>query len=205
MSRCILVPYDWSSTYTDQCRTWVLGAEGIDIGSDGSRTLRICRQWGWGRLHRLGYDISAIFHCVFKVSRFRVFAPFFNKGMAALKSPPKILPSSSRKDYILHTCIVPWWNREWWEMPKYRYWESYRWKEETEKWSPECLIRYSTVHRISVPGLVYVIILVSFRIVMMSWFHYRENSIRFLQWSVTTTRPLSKKQPCLCWKREQRP
>ena len=26
-----------------------------------------------------------------------------------------------------------------------RYWESYRWKEETEKLSPECLIRYSTV------------------------------------------------------------
>jgi hypothetical protein len=27
----------------------------------------------------------------------------------------------------------PWWNREWWEMHKYRYWESYRWKEETER------------------------------------------------------------------------
>jgi hypothetical protein len=39
--------------------------------------------------------------------------------------------------------------------------------------------------------LVYVIILVSFRIVMMSWFHSRENSFRFLQWSVATTRPLS--------------
>jgi hypothetical protein len=31
----------------------------------------------------------------------------------------------------------------------------------------------------------------SFRIVMISWFHSRENSIRFLQWSVTTTLPLS--------------
>ena len=35
----------------------------------------------------------AIFNPVFKASRYRVFAPFFNKGMAALKSPPKILPS----------------------------------------------------------------------------------------------------------------
>ena len=43
----------WSSTYTDQCGTWVLGAERIDIGSDGSRTLRICRQWGGGWIHRL--------------------------------------------------------------------------------------------------------------------------------------------------------
>ena len=44
----------WSSTYTDQCGLWVLGAERIDIGSNGSRTLRTCRQWGGGRLHRLG-------------------------------------------------------------------------------------------------------------------------------------------------------
>jgi hypothetical protein len=36
-------------------------------------------------------------------------------------------------------------NWEWWEMPTYRYRESYQWKEETEKWSSECLIRYSTV------------------------------------------------------------
>jgi hypothetical protein len=36
---------------------------------------------------------KAIFNPVFKASRSRVFAPFFNKGMAALKSPPKILPS----------------------------------------------------------------------------------------------------------------
>ena len=35
----------------------------------------------------------AIFNPVLKASRPRVFAPFFNKGMAALKSPPKILPS----------------------------------------------------------------------------------------------------------------
>jgi hypothetical protein len=35
-----------------------------------------------------------IFNPVFKASRPRVFAPFFNKGLAALKSPPKILPSS---------------------------------------------------------------------------------------------------------------
>jgi hypothetical protein len=35
----------------------------------------------------------AIFNPIFKASRSRVFAPFFNKGMAALKSPPKILPS----------------------------------------------------------------------------------------------------------------
>jgi hypothetical protein len=32
----------WSSTYTDQCGLWVLGAERIDIGSNESRTLRIC-------------------------------------------------------------------------------------------------------------------------------------------------------------------
>jgi hypothetical protein len=30
-------------------------------------------------------------------------------------------------------------------VPMYRHWESYRWKEETKKWSPEWLIRYSTV------------------------------------------------------------
>ena len=35
----------------------------------------------------------AIFNPVFKTSCPRIFAPFFNKGMAALKSPPKILPS----------------------------------------------------------------------------------------------------------------
>jgi hypothetical protein len=35
----------------------------------------------------------AISNLVFKASRSRVFVPFFNKGMAALKSPPKILPS----------------------------------------------------------------------------------------------------------------
>ena len=34
-----------------------------------------------------------ILNPVFKASRPRIFAPFFNKGMAALKSPPKILPS----------------------------------------------------------------------------------------------------------------
>jgi hypothetical protein len=56
-----------------------------------------------------------------------------------------IFPVGSRNDWILCTCIVPWWNREWWEMPMYRYWESYRWKEETDTWSPEWLIRYSTV------------------------------------------------------------
>jgi hypothetical protein len=39
--------------------------------------------------------------------------------------------------------------------------------------------------------LMYVIIVVSFRIVTMSWFHSRENSFRFLRWNVTTTRPLS--------------
>jgi hypothetical protein len=32
----------------------------------------------------------AIFNPVFKASRSMVFVPFFNKGMAALKSPPKI-------------------------------------------------------------------------------------------------------------------
>ena len=53
------------------------------------------------------------------------------------------------------------------------------------------LISSPRKYRISFPGLVYVIIVVSFRIVMMSWFHSRENSFRFLQWSVTTTRPLS--------------
>jgi uncharacterized protein (UPF0248 family) len=53
------------------------------------------------------------------------------------------------------------------------------------------LISSSRKYRISFSGLVYVIILVSFRIVTMSWFHSRENYFRFLQWSVTTTRPLS--------------
>ena len=43
----------------------------------------------------------AIFNPVFKASRPRVFAPFFNKGMAALKSPPKILPSPSPLWYLL--------------------------------------------------------------------------------------------------------
>ena len=38
---------------------------------------------------------------------------------------------------------------------------------------------------------MYVIIVVSFRVVMMSWFHSRENYFRFLQWIVTTTRSLS--------------
>ena len=53
------------------------------------------------------------------------------------------------------------------------------------------LISSSRKYRISFSCLVYVIIVVSFRIVTMSWFHSRENSFRFLQWSVTTTRPLS--------------
>ena len=35
-----------SSTCTDQCCLWVLGAEMIDIGSDGSRTIRICHRLG---------------------------------------------------------------------------------------------------------------------------------------------------------------
>jgi hypothetical protein len=42
-----------------------------------------------------------IFNPVFKASRPRVFAPFFNKGMAALKSPPKILPSPCPLRYRL--------------------------------------------------------------------------------------------------------
>ena len=49
----------------------------------------------------------------------------------------------------------------------------------------------SRKYRISFACLVYAIIVVSFRIVTMSWFHSRENSFRFLQWSVITTRPLS--------------
>ena len=53
------------------------------------------------------------------------------------------------------------------------------------------LISSSRKYRISFSCLVYVIIVVSFRIVTMSWFHSRENSFRFLQWSVTTTRHLS--------------
>ena len=53
------------------------------------------------------------------------------------------------------------------------------------------LISSSRKYRISFSCLVYVIIVISFRIVTMSWFHSRENSFRFLQWSVTTTRPLS--------------
>ena len=82
----------------------------------------------------------AIFNPVFNASRSRVFAPLFNKGMAALKSPPKdtaksmsSLISSSRKYWISFSCLV------------------------------------------------YVIIVVSFRIVTMGWFHSRENSFRFLQ------------------------
>jgi hypothetical protein len=47
--------------------------------------------------------------------------------------------------------------------------------------SMSCLISSPRKHRISFPGLVYVIIVTSFRIVMMSWFHSRENSFRFLQ------------------------
>jgi hypothetical protein len=39
--------------------------------------------------------------------------------------------------------------------------------------------------------LVYVIIVVSFRIVMMSWFHSRENYVRFLQWSYESENKLS--------------
>ena len=53
------------------------------------------------------------------------------------------------------------------------------------------LISSSRKHRISFSCLMYVIIVVSFRIVAMSWFHSRENSFRFLQWNVTTARPLS--------------
>ena len=45
----------------------------------------------------------AIFNPVFKASRPRVFAPFFNKGMAALKRPPKILPSP----YVLFDVFSP--------------------------------------------------------------------------------------------------
>jgi hypothetical protein len=43
------------------------------------------------------------------------------------------------------------------------------------------LISSSRKYRISFSGLVYVIILVSFRIATMSWFHSGENSFRFLQ------------------------
>jgi hypothetical protein len=43
------------------------------------------------------------------------------------------------------------------------------------------LISSSRKYRISFTVLVYVIIAVSFRIVMMSWFQFRENSFRFLQ------------------------
>ena len=38
-------------------------------------------------------DVAACLIFIFKASRSKVFVPFFNKGMAALKSPPKILPS----------------------------------------------------------------------------------------------------------------
>ena len=31
---------------------WLLGAKRIDIGTDGSRSLRICSQWSWRGLHR---------------------------------------------------------------------------------------------------------------------------------------------------------
>ena len=53
------------------------------------------------------------------------------------------------------------------------------------------LISSSRKYRISFSCLMYVVIMVSFRIATMSWFHSRENSFRFLQWSVTTTRTLS--------------
>jgi hypothetical protein len=44
----------------------------------------------------------AIFNPVFKASRSMVFAPFFNKGMAALKSPPKILKTRHRQTKHLY-------------------------------------------------------------------------------------------------------
>jgi hypothetical protein len=47
--------------------------------------------------------------------------------------------------------------------------------------SMSSLISSPRKHRISFPGLVYVIIVISFRIVMMSWFHSRENYFPFLQ------------------------
>jgi hypothetical protein len=46
---------------------------------------------------------------------------------------------------------------------------------------PASLISSSRKYRIFFTCLVYVIIVVSFRIVTMSWFHSRENSFRFLQ------------------------
>jgi hypothetical protein len=57
--------------------------------------------------------------------------------------------------------------------------------------SMSSLISSPRKYRISFPDLVYVIILVSFRIIMMSWFHSRDNSFRFLQWTVATKKGLN--------------
>jgi hypothetical protein len=51
--------------------------------------------------------------------------------------------------------------------------------------SMSSLISSSRKYRISFSCLMYVIIVVSFRIATMSWCHSRENYFRFLQWSVS--------------------
>jgi hypothetical protein len=53
-------------------------------------------------------------------------------------------------------------------------------QEDTAK-SMSSLISSFRKYRISFSCMMYVIIVVSFRIVTMSWFHSRENSFRFLQ------------------------
>jgi isoleucyl-tRNA synthetase len=69
-----------------------------DTALDGGADVGSVNVW----MHSLFSDVIVSLHQnlvspptnpVFKASRSRVFVPFFNKGMAALKSPPKILPS----------------------------------------------------------------------------------------------------------------
>ena len=46
------IGFVWSTTDSDQCGTWLLGAKKTDIGLDGPNALRICSQWSWRGLHR---------------------------------------------------------------------------------------------------------------------------------------------------------
>ena len=48
----IRIGFVWSTIDSDQCGIWLLGAKRTDIGLDGPRSLLICSQWSWRRLHR---------------------------------------------------------------------------------------------------------------------------------------------------------
>jgi hypothetical protein len=74
---------------------WVLGAERIDIGRDVAACLIFipCT------------TSPAIFNLVFKASRSRVCVPFFNKGMAALKSPDDDTALDGGADLSTYGCI----------------------------------------------------------------------------------------------------